>query len=151
MKPLANLSIGMACDHAGYQLKEYLKDYLKPKVFEIVDFGTDSSDSVDYPDFGHKLGSAVNNGKVDYGIAICGSGNGISMTVNKYRNVRAALCWKDEIALLARQHNDANIISLPARFISEAEAERFIDTFFSTDFEGGRHERRVTKIAQVIQ
>ncbi|MBQ1651230.1 MAG: ribose 5-phosphate isomerase B, partial [Paludibacteraceae bacterium] len=140
-----------ACDHAGYQLKEYLKDYLKPKVFEIVDFGTDSSDSVDYPDFGHKLGSAVNNGKVDYGIAICGSGNGISMTVNKYRNVRAALCWKDEIALLARQHNDANIISLPARFISEAEAERFIDTFFSTDFEGGRHERRVTKIAQVIQ
>ena len=151
MKPLANLSIDMACDHAGYQLKEYLKDYLKPKVFEIVDFGTDSSDSVDYPDFGHKLGSAVNNGKVDYGIAICGSGNGISMTVNKYRNVRAALCWKDEIALLARQHNDANIISLPARFISEAEAERFVDTFFSTDFEGGRHERRVTKIAQVIQ
>ncbi|MBQ1752613.1 MAG: ribose 5-phosphate isomerase B [Paludibacteraceae bacterium] len=140
----------MACDHAGYQLKEYLKDYLKPKVFEIVDFGTDSSDSVDYPDFGHKLGSAVNNGKVDYGIAICGSGNGISMTVNKYRNVRAALCWKDEIAQLARQHNDANIISLPARFISEAEAERFVDTFFSTDFEGGRHERRVTKIAQVL-
>ncbi|MBQ1651073.1 MAG: ribose 5-phosphate isomerase B, partial [Paludibacteraceae bacterium] len=139
-----------ACDHAGYQLKEYLKDYLKPKVFEIVDFGTDSSDSVDYPDFGHKLGSAVNNGKVDYGIAICGSGNGISMTVNKYRNVRAALCWKDEIAQLARQHNDANIISLPARFISEAEAERFVDTFFSTDFEGGRHERRVTKIAQVL-
>ncbi|MBQ1851648.1 MAG: RpiB/LacA/LacB family sugar-phosphate isomerase, partial [Paludibacteraceae bacterium] len=128
----------------------YLKDYLKPKVFEIVDFGTDSSDSVDYPDFGHKLGSAVNNGKVDYGIAICGSGNGISMTVNKYRNVRAALCWKDEIAQLARQHNDANIISLPARFISEAEAERFVDTFFSTDFEGGRHERRVTKIAQVL-
>lgn len=151
MKDLSTLIIGMACDHAGYQLKEYLKEYLQPKVFQIVDFGTDSKESVDYPDFGHKLGSAVDKGTIDFGIAICGSGNGISMTVNKYRNVRAALCWKDEIALLARQHNDANIISLPARFISEAEAERFIDTFFSTDFEGGRHERRVTKIAQVIQ
>ena len=149
MKPLSTLSIGMACDHAGYQLKEILKEYLKPQVFEIVDFGTNSTDSVDYPDFGHLLGAAVNSGKVDYGIAICGSGNGISMTVNKYRNVRAALCWKDEITELARQHNDANIISLPARFISEAEAKRFVDTFFSTDFEGGRHERRVAKIAQV--
>jgi len=150
MKDLSTLSIGIASDHAGYGLKEYVKEYLKGKVFELVDFGTDSEESCDYPDFGHKLGAAVNTGKVDFGIAICGSGNGISMTVNKYRNVRAALCWKGEITKLARQHNDANIISLPARFISEAEAELFIDTFFSTDFEGGRHERRVTKIAQVL-
>lgn len=150
MKDLSTLSIGMACDHAGYQLKEYLKEYLAPKVFEIVDFGTNSSDSVDYPDFAHPLGSAIDKCKLDFGIAICGSGNGISMTVNKYHNVRAALCWKDEIAKLARQHNDANIISLPARFISEAEAERFVDTFLSTDFEGGRHERRVTKIARTL-
>lgn len=150
MKDLSTLSIGIASDHAGYMLKEYVKNYLNGKVFELIDFGTDSEESCDYPDFGHKLGKAVDTGKVDFGIAICGSGNGISMTVNKYRNVRAALCWKDEITSLARQHNDANIISLPARFISEAEAERFIDTFFSTDFEGGRHERRVTKIAQLL-
>ncbi|MCQ2350684.1 MAG: ribose 5-phosphate isomerase B [Paludibacteraceae bacterium] len=150
MKDLSTLSIGIASDHAGFMLKEYVKEYLKGKVFEMIDFGTNSEESCDYPDFGHKLGSAVNEGKVNFGIAICGSGNGISMTVNKYRNVRAALCWKAEITKLARQHNDANIISLPARFISEAEAETFLDIFFSTDFEGGRHERRVTKIAQTL-
>ncbi|MCQ2337081.1 MAG: ribose 5-phosphate isomerase B [Paludibacteraceae bacterium] len=151
MKDLSKLSIGIASDHAGYLLKEDLKTLLKPLVYELKDFGTNSESSCDYPDFAHPLASAINAGEFDFGIAICGTANGMSMTCNKYPNVRAALCWKDEIAKLARQHNDANIIGLPARFISEAEAEHFLETFLTTDFEGGRHEARVTKISKVIK
>jgi ribose 5-phosphate isomerase B len=113
----------------------------------LKDFGTFSADSVDYPDMINPMAAEINAGKFDFGIAICGTGNGVSMVANKYRNVRAALCWKNEIALLARKHNDANIISLPARFISLAEAEIMIESFLTTDFEGGRHSARVNKIS----
>lgn len=147
MKDLDTLSVAIACDHAGYELKEEIKQYFGAKLFELKDFGTFSTDSVDYPDMIHPMAAEINAGKFDFGIAICGTGNGVSMVANKYRNVRAALCWKNEIALLARKHNDANIISLPARFISLAEAEIMIESFLTTDFEGGRHSARVNKIS----
>lgn len=140
-------TIGIACDHAGYELKETVIAHLKNKGYEIVNFGTDSTESADYPDFAHPLGEAVSGGKVDRGISICGSGNGISMVLNKYDAVRAALCWDDEIVALARQHNDANVLSLPARFIPQDKALKMVDIFLDTDFEGGRHQRRVDKIA----
>ncbi len=139
-------TIAIACDHAGYELKEYLKSHLEEKGIKVDDFGTNSSDSVDYPDYAHPLAQALEEGKDEMGITICGSGNGISMVANKHQEIRAALCWNEEISKLARQHNDANVCSLPARFISEEEAKKIIDTFISTDFEGGRHERRVNKI-----
>jgi len=144
------LNIGMASDHAGYELKEKIKDYLK-KLFHdepvnIIDFGTDSTESCDYPDFAHKLGNAIENKECDCGIAICGTGNGISMTVNKHSGCRDALCWNVEIAKLARQHNDANVLSLPARFITEDDAFAITEAFFLTNFEGGRHQRRIDKI-----
>lgn len=142
--------IPIASDHAGYELKEKVIEYLRSKNFEVKDFGTYSADSVDYPDYAHKVGSAINNGVYIRGIVICGSGNGVQMTVNKYPNVRCALCWNEEIAALARQHNDANIISLPARFIDEATALRIVDTYLNTPFEGGRHQRRVEKINKLI-
>ena len=142
--------IPIASDHAGYELKEKVKQYLISKNFEVKDFGTFSSESVDYPDFAHQLGSAVNRGDFKRGIVICGSGNGVQMTVNKYPNVRCALCWNEEITSLARQHNDANIISLPARFISENDAIHFVDIFLNTNFEGGRHQRRVEKISHLL-
>jgi len=139
-------TIGLACDHAGFKLKEFLIGYLESKNFKIIDFGTYSEESADYPDFAHPLAEAVEQSKCAFGISICGSGNGISMTVNKHAGIRAALCWSVEIARLARLHNNANILSLPARFISEKETYIMIDVFFSTDFEGGRHQRRIDKI-----
>lgn len=139
--------VGMASDHAGYEMKEALKPLLKSMGFEIKDFGTNSNDSVDYPDFAHPLACAVENGEVCCGVALCGSGNGISMTLNKHQGVRAALCWTPELASLARQHNDANVLSLPARFIPRETAEEIVKAYFAASFEGGRHQRRVEKIA----
>lgn len=138
--------IGLACDHAAYELKEYLKTVLDSKGIEYKDFGCFSSESVDYPDFAHPLAEAVESGECYPGIAMCGTGNGISMTLNKHQGIRAALCWNEEIARLARQHNDANILSMPARFISKEETVKIMEAFLSSDFEGGRHERRIKKI-----
>lgn len=147
MKPINLLSIGIASDHAGYDLKEAVKKYLEEQGVIATDFGTNSTDSCDYPDFAHPLASAVEQGACEFGIAICGSANGITMTVNKHQGCRAAICWEPELAALARQHNNANVLSLPARFISEEKALEIVKTFFANDFEGGRHERRVEKIA----
>ena len=146
MTPINLLSFGVARDHAGYELKTKVIKHLESKGCVVHDFGTDSAESVDYPDYAHKLASAVESGSCQFGIAICGSGNGVNMTVNHHRKVRGALCWTPEIAALARQHNDANIISLPARFIEPSIALQMVDVFLSTDFEGGRHQRRVEKI-----
>ncbi|MBO7576284.1 MAG: ribose 5-phosphate isomerase B [Bacteroidales bacterium] len=143
--------IPMACDHAGYELKEKVKQHLEAKGFEVKDFGTNSTESVDYPDFAHQVGHAINEGLFRRGIVICGSGNGVQMTVNKYPNVRCALCWTPEIAHLGRQHNDCNVISMPARFISTDVALQIVDEFLNTEFEGGRHQRRVEKINQLIK
>ncbi len=142
--------IPIACDHAGFQLKLKVIDFLKSQGFEVVDFGTDSEESCDYPDFAHKVGSAINNGTYKRGIVICGSGNGVQMTVNKYPNVRCALSWTPEIAHLGRQHNDANIVSIPARFISTEDALQIVNEFLQTSFEGGRHQRRVEKINKLL-
>ena len=143
------IKIGFACDHAGFDLKEKLKKYLKEKYqFEVIDFGCNSIESCDYPDYAHLLAKAVENGTCDTGIGICGSGNGINMTMNKYQKIRAALCWTEKIAILARSHNDANICSLPARFICETEAILIIDAFLNTKFEGERHLQRINKIAR---
>lgn len=139
-------SIGIACDHAGYDLKEFLVGYLSSKGYEVTDFGTYSDESVDYPDFAHPLAEAVQNGELPQGIGICGSGEGMSMTLNKHRGIRAGLCWRPEIAELIRMHNDANILVLPARFISNDEAMAIVDKYLSTPFEGARHERRIAKI-----
>lgn len=138
--------IGLASDHAGYALKQYVKQYLTDKGFEYEDFGCYNEESCDYPDFAHKLGCALDSSELDKGIAICGSGEGISMTLNKHPKVRAALVWIPEIAHLARQHNDANVLVMPGRFINEETAGKIMDEFFTTDFEGGRHIRRVNKI-----
>lgn len=138
--------IGIAGDHAGYTYKEELIKFLSEKNFEVMDFGPSSEESCDYPDMAHPLASAIELNKVDLGIAICGSGNGINMTLNKHQKVRAALSWNNEIATLARLHNDANVISLPARFISIDEAKGMVIAFIETEFEGGRHQRRVNKI-----
>lgn len=141
-------TIGLCCDHAGFPLKEFVKKVLSERGWSFKDFGTYSADSCDYPDFAHPLAAAVENGDVYPGIAICGSGNGISMTLNKHKGIRAALCWKEELASLARAHNDANVLVMPGRFISEEEALKVMDAFFSTSFEGGRHQRRVEKISE---
>ena len=138
--------IAIASDHAGYDLKTILKPYLAEKGYELVDFGTNSPDSCDYADYAHPAALAVESGKCDTGIGICGSGNGMQMTLNKHQGIRAALCWIPEIAELARQHNNANFLVLPARFISEEEAKTLVDIYLSTPFEGGRHERRIKKI-----
>ncbi|MDN4754944.1 RpiB/LacA/LacB family sugar-phosphate isomerase [Porphyromonadaceae bacterium W3.11] len=140
--------IGLASDHAGFPMKEHVKKVLKewmPEV-ELIDFGTHSEDSVDYPDFAHKLGDAIDKGDLQWGVAVCGSANGISMALNKHKNVRAAISWCEEIAELARLHNNANILSLPGRFLSDDEGEAILRKFFTTEFEGGRHQRRVEKI-----
>ena len=139
--------LALGSDHAGFKLKEFLKNYLTEKGFEIIDFGTDSEKSVDYPDFAHPLAKAVNDNKYETGILICGTGNGVNMVANKYPNVRAALCWKGELAELARLHNNANILSLPGRFISFDEAIKVVDLFLSTPFEGNRHQIRIDKIS----
>jgi len=138
--------IPIGADHAGFELKEILKTYLTEKGFILKDFGCFSTDSIDYPDFAHPVANMVEENKGMLGILICGSGNGINMSANKHMGIRSALCWKPEIAELARLHNDANIIALPARFISEAEAKEMVDIFLTTAFEGGRHQNRVDKI-----
>ena len=139
--------IGIACDHAGYQMKEFLVGYLSTKGYDVVDFGTDSEASIDYPDFGHALAAAIEAGEMEQGIGLCGSGEGMAMTLNKHQGIRAGLCWNNDVAALIRQHNNANVVVLPARFISNDEAMEIVNTFLSTDFEGGRHEARVAKIA----
>ncbi len=138
--------IGIACDHAGFPMKQFVLQYLAKKGYKIKDFGTNSIESVDYPDFAHKLGQAIERHEVYPGIAICGTGEGMAITLNKYPNVRAGLAWNEDIAHLIRQHNDANILVLPGRFISLMTAEKILDTFLSVSFDGGRHERRIEKI-----
>ena len=138
--------IGLASDHAGYPLKQFIKKYLEEKGYEYKDFGTYSEASCDYSDFGHALGYAIEDGSVYPGIAVCGSGEGISMTLNKHQGVRAGLVWRPEIAHLIRQHNDANVIVFPGRFIDEATCAACLDEFFATAFEGGRHQARIDKI-----
>ena len=141
------MKIAIGNDHAGPAYKQAIVAHLEKLGHEIINHGTDSFDSVDYPDFGHPVAEAVSEANADFGIVICGSGNGIAMTVNKHPKVRAALCWTKEIAVLARQHNDANIISIPARFTSIPQAVEMVETFLNTTFEGGRHATRVQKIA----
>ena len=141
------MKIAIGADHAGFLLKEKLKKHLQEKGHEVKDFGPFSEQSVDYPDYAHPVATAVEKKEFDFGLLMCGSGNGINMTANKHAGIRSALCWNSEIAKLARQHNDANILTLPARFIEEAEAKKCADVFLSTPFEGGRHETRVKKIA----
>ena len=140
----------MACDHGGFEMKEFLKTKLGKLGYMIKDMGTYSSDSVDYPDFIHLLAKDVNEGEFEMGIILCGSGNGAQMTANKYPNVRAALCWDLEQAKLAREHNNANILSLPGRFIDYALAMEMALKFLNTEFEGGRHQRRVEKISKTL-
>ena len=139
-------TVGVACDHAGFPLKQFVIQYLEAKGYQYKDFGTYSDTSCDYPDFAHPLALAVEAGEVYPGIAICGTGNGISMTLNKHQNIRAALCWVEEISALARAHNDANILVMPGRFIAKEEAVKVLDAFLNTPFEGGRHQRRIDKI-----
>ncbi len=145
---MASNSIVIGSDHAGYECKEYIKDFIKQSSpgFAMMDVGTHSIDSVDYPDFAHQVAMKVAAGEVDSGIVICGSGNGVCITANKHAHVRAALCWTPEIAALARQHNNANVLCIPARFVSHETAAKIVETFMNTSFEGGRHERRVEKI-----
>lgn len=138
--------VALACDHAGFELKEKLKNHLEKMGIEYGDFGCYSTESSDYPDFAHPMAEAVENNSFEMGFSVCGTGNGINMTANKHAKIRAALCWNTEIALLARQHNDANVCSLPARFISEEAAFEIVDAFLKTSFEGGRHQRRIEKI-----
>ena len=147
MKPINEISIAVCSDHAGYELKQTVMKHLTDQgVIKLKDFGAYSSESSDYADYAHPMATAVESAEFEFGISICGSGNGISMTVNKHQGIRAALCWNTEIAALARQHNNANVLSLPARFVSEEEALKMVDLFFSTDFEGGRHKTRIDKI-----
>jgi len=138
--------VGVASDHAGYPLKQYVMQYLEEKGYAVKDFGTNSDISVDYPDYAHPLAEAIENGEVYPGIAICGSGEGMVMTLNKHQGVRAGLAWNKDVAELIRQHNDANAIVLPGRFIDNKTAGKLLDAFFSASFEGGRHQRRVEKI-----
>ena len=139
--------IPIGADHAGFILKGKIIQFLESKGYEVKDFGCFSEESIDYPDFAHPVAEMIEENTGMLGILICGSGNGINMTANKHNGIRSALCWNKEIAELARQHNDANIIALPARFISEEEAIEIVDTFLGTDFEGGRHQRRIDKIS----
>ena len=142
------MHIAIGNDHAGPELKKVLFDLLTALGHTYHNHGTDTTDSVDYPDFIHPVAAAVRDGKADLGIIICGSGNGANMTANKYPEIRSALCWTAELSALARQHNNANILSIPARFVSEQVAKEMVKTFLATDFEGGRHELRVNKISQ---
>lgn len=141
------MNLALGSDHAGFLLKEKIKAYLKEENIGFEDFGPFSEDSVDYPDYGHKVAKALADDQFDLGVVICGSGNGINMTVNKYAYIRAALCWKEEIAVLAKQHNNANVLTLPARYITEEEGVNILKAFLNEQFEGGRHERRVEKIS----
>lgn len=143
---MENKRIAIATDHAGFFLKEKLIKYLIKKNYYIKDFGCFSSESVDYPDFGHLLANAVSSGEYNLGISICRTGNGINMTVNKHNGIRGALCWNEEIARLARAHNDANVCAIPGMYVSDSEAYLIVDTFLNTPFDGGRHQKRIEKI-----
>lgn len=138
--------IAMAADHAGVGLKNQLKQYLGEKGYDVLDFGTDSEESCDYPDFAHPAAEAVESGTANFGVAMCGTGNGIQMTLNKHQGIRAALCWNTELAELAKQHNNANFLVMPARFISYDDAIKILDAYLNAKFEGGRHQRRIDKI-----
>ncbi len=144
-----NLSkpIAIGCDHAGFEYKEDIISFLEGKGLEYKDFGTYSIDSVDYPDFAHPVARAVENDEAALGILLCGSANGVAITANKHQHIRAAICWGEELAELARKHNNANIICIPSRFVREGDVEKMLDIFIHTEFEGGRHEKRVNKIA----
>ena len=140
-----DLKVAIGSDHAGFEYKEAIAKWLNSDL--LKNFGTYSAESADYPDFAHPVASAVENGEFDYGILVCGSSNGVAITANKHQGIRAAICWNEELASLARKHNDANIVCIPARFISIELAEKIVQTFLSTEFEGGRHANRVNKIA----
>ena len=142
------MRISIGNDHAGVDYKKYIQEYLFVKNVEVNNYGTDSLDSVDYPDFAHPVSQDVNDESSDLGILICGSGNGVCMTANKYKNVRAALCWNKELAMLSKTHNNANVICIPARFIEKEDALEIVKTFILEKFEGGRHQRRVNKISK---
>ncbi|MFM2139510.1 MAG: ribose 5-phosphate isomerase [Bacteroidota bacterium] len=149
MQPVFDLHkpIAIGSDHAGFDYKEDLISFLEGKGIRVKDFGTHSLDSVDYPDYAHPVAESVQKGDAAFGILICGSANGVAITANKHQQVRAAICWGEEIAKLAREHNDANVICIPARFVREGDAEKMVARFMTTPFEGGRHQRRVEKIA----
>jgi len=142
------MKIAIGNDHAGTELKLQILRYLEENNHTVINVGTDTDESVDYPDFAHQVAQKVDQGETEKGVVICGSGNGVNITVNKYPGVRSALCWTPEIAALARQHNNANVIAIPARFVSAEMALEMVKVFFETDFEGGRHSRRVDKIPQ---
>lgn len=142
-----NKPVAIGSDHAGFEYKEDLISFMEAKGLSYNDFGTHSKDAVDYPDFAHPVANAVESGDASFGILICGSANGVAITANKHQGIRAAICWGEEIAQLARLHNNANIICIPGRFVREGDAERMVELFMNTEFEGGRHERRVEKIA----
>lgn len=139
-------TVGLACDHAGYEIKEFIKQYLEEKGIAYKDYGTNSTASCDYPNHAHALANAIEQGDVYPGIGVCGSGEGMSMTLNKHQGIRAGLAWSPEIAHLTRLHNDANVLVLPGRFVDKVTTRKILDEFFSTDFEGGRHARRIAKI-----
>ena len=141
------MKIAIGCDHAGFPIKNGIMTMLQSQGHMVLDFGTHSLESVDYPDFAHAVAESVESGQADRGIVICGSGNGVAITANKHQGIRCALCWTEEIASLARLHNNANIIALPARFVTEILAQAMVRIFLNTEFEGGRHARRVDKIA----
>jgi ribose 5-phosphate isomerase B len=139
-------TIAIGCDHAGFEYKEALRSFLSEQGYTVINFGTDSLSSVDYPDYVHPLCNAVEGGKADIGILLCGSANGVAITANKHQNIRASICWINEIAELARQHNNANVVCIPARFTSLEQSKKIVTTFLNTNFEGGRHQARVDKI-----
>ncbi|MDY7394671.1 ribose 5-phosphate isomerase B [Aureibaculum sp. 2210JD6-5] len=141
------MKIAIGNDHAGTDYKKAIVEHLEANGLKVINFGTDTDDSVDYPDFIHPVAKAIENGEADFGITICGSGNGAQMAANKHQHIRAALCWNNELVALARQHNNANVLSIPARFVSVHQAINFVDIFLNMDFEGGRHQKRVDKIA----
>lgn len=141
------VKIAIGADHAGFEYKEQLKQWLEKSGYSTKDFGTYNTESVDYPDFAHPVAEAVEKKEFELGLLLCGSANGVAITANKHQGVRAALCWNEEVAELARHHNNANIVCIPARFVSYAEAEKILDRFLHASFEGGRHERRVSKIS----
>ena len=147
MKNFSEMTIALASDHAGFGLKQAIQLFLEDNGAKVKDFGCFNTESCDYPDFAHPMAEAIEKGEFEFGIVICSTGNGICITANKHQGIRAALCWDTPLAELARQHNNANVLGMPANFISEEKALDIVRTFFSTDFEGGRHERRVSKIA----
>ena len=140
------MKVAIASDHAGFKMKAHIIQYLEKEGYEVFDFGTDSEGSVDYPDYGHPLAEAVESGKCSFGISLCGSGNGINMVTNKHQGIRGALCWNQEITILARKHNNANICSIPARFVDQETAQEIVSLFLNTPYEAGRHQQRIEKI-----